>query len=323
MHAARSDTTTLQVNGLTVRYGHTTAVDAVSMSAERGEILGLLGPNGAGKTSVIRALTTIVPAAEGSAMIAGHPLTDPTAVRASIGVLPESNGYPFAQTGRSYLRFYGQLFGLSGSDASERAERVLNQMGLGSNHNRIASYSRGMRQRLGLARALLNSPDIVFLDEPTLGLDPAGQEDILGQLTQIASEDGTCVVLCSHLLDEVERVCDRVAILHESRIVAHGTVDQVIARAEIGHHGRVRVAPDHVTAAMTILDAIPAMLSTSSDSSRSGGIRIELATSPGTAGMVLRALLDAGIEPLSFDLHGARLSDAFLALTTQKNAITR
>lgn len=221
----------LQVDNLTVRYGDTVAVDSVSFSARPGQILGLLGPNGAGKTSVIRALTTIVPVATGTAIIAGCPLTDVKAVRARIGVLPESNGYPSGQSGPSYLRYYGQLFGLPRSEAALRANRLLERMGLGGNEDRISTYSRGMRQRLGLARALLNNPEIVFLDEPTLGLDPAGKEDIMAELTYLALTNGTTIVLCSHLLDEVERVCDRVAIMHAGRIVADGTVDSVVGQA--------------------------------------------------------------------------------------------
>ncbi len=207
MATSFSTEATLQVDGLTVRYGDTTAVDAVSMSARRGEILGLLGPNGAGKTSVIRALTTIVPAAAGSAVLAGHQLADASAVRSSIGVLPESNGYPGGRNGIAYLRYHAQLFGMTRAQAATRAQRLLGQMGLGENRDCISTYSRGMRQRLGLARALINEPAIVFLDEPTLGLDPAGQEDILAQLVEMAVDHGTCVVLCSHLLDEVERTC--------------------------------------------------------------------------------------------------------------------
>jgi ABC-2 type transport system ATP-binding protein len=305
----------LEARELTVNYGTFTAVDRVSIHARAGEVLGLLGPNGAGKTSVIRALTTIVPVAGGTATINGHALTDAVGVRSSIGVLPESNGYPPAQTASSYLRFYGQLFGLPRATAEQRAERLLRQFGLGDSRNRIATFSRGMRQRLGLARALINDPAVLFLDEPTLGLDPAGKEEILQHLTRAAVEEGICVVLCTHLLDEVERVCDRVAIMHKARIVVEGTVHEVVAAADIPGYGTIRVAPADWIAAEIALRASPAAGSLHFDNTRPGDLDIRLATTDGGRMDILRLLLDAGIEPRSFDLQGARLSEAFLALT--------
>lgn len=320
MTADAGQTITLRTTALTVRYGDTVAADAVSFDARRGEIVGLLGPNGAGKTSVIRALTTIVPVASGSATVAGHDLSDAAGIRSSIGVLPESNGYPGSQTARAYLTFYGQLFGLPRAMADERARTMLDRVGLGSNLHRIATFSRGMRQRLGLARALLNRPMVLFLDEPTLGLDPAGKEDILAQLTQSALDDGTCVVLCSHLLDEVERVCDRVAIMDHGRIVAQGTVDEVVTRADVGGHGRVHVAAADVARADAALRSCGAVTSSRFDNTRPGDIDIELDAERAGSGEVLRCLIEAGVEPRAFDLRGARLSDAFLALTNGTRA---
>lgn len=306
----------LESRELTVTYGEFTAVDHLSFRVAEGEIYGLLGPNGAGKTTVIRALTTILRPASGGAIVDGWPLTEPTAVRSIIGVLPESNGYPGAQTGLSYLRFYGQLFGLSRDAAESRAERLLRQLGLGTNTSRISTFSRGMRQRLGLARALINEPAVLFLDEPTLGLDPAGKEDIMTHITRTALEDGTCVVLCSHLLDEVERVCDRVAIMNEGRIVAEGTVADVIARSGVAGQGRVRVSPDSVAAAHAALTTSPAAETVGFDNTRPGDIDIRMDPIEGGTSALLRTLLDAGIDVLSFDLQGARLSDAFLRITS-------
>ena len=135
----------LVTHDLTVRYGDTTAADRINLAAAPGEILGLLGPNGAGKTSIIRALTTIVPIASGDAEIAGHRIADQQRVRASIGVLPESNGYPGGQTALAYLRYYGQLFGLDRREARARADRLLDQVGLAENHQPIATFSRVSR----------------------------------------------------------------------------------------------------------------------------------------------------------------------------------
>ncbi len=305
----------LEARELSVRYGTFTAVDRVSIRVAAGEVYGLLGPNGAGKTSVIRALTTIVPVAGGSATVDGHPLTDPTAVRASIGVLPESNGYPGAQTARSYLRFYGQLFGLSRNDADRRADELLGRFGLGDRRGSISTFSRGMRQRLGLARALINRPAVLFLDEPTLGLDPAGKEEIVAHLAGTAVDDGTAVVLCSHLLDEVERVCDRVAIMHTGRIVAEGTVDQVITASAVAGRCRIRVAPADLGRVDTALRRTVPAGSIRFDNSRPGDLVLGLGPAERAGSDVIRTLLEAGVDVRAFDLEGARLSDAFLALT--------
>lgn len=162
---------------------------------------------------MVRAITTIVPASSGSIVVNGHDLSHPVAIRRSIGVLPESNGYPGVQSASDYLRFYAELFGMDSKEARHQADRRLRELGLSGNQQRIGTYSRGMRQRLGLARALINRPAVLPLDEPTLGLDPAGREDLLRQLARTTVDEGACVILCSHQLDEVQRVCDRVAII--------------------------------------------------------------------------------------------------------------
>jgi ABC-2 type transport system ATP-binding protein len=311
----------LTARGLTVRYGRTTVVDRVDLSADPGQILGLLGPNGAGKTSVIRALTTIVPVAAGTAVVAGHPLTDATAVRSGIGVLPESAGFPGAQTAISYLRFHGQLFGLGRAGAERRGRRLLEEVGLADNRAPIATFSRGMRQRLGLARAMINDPAVLFLDEPTLGLDPAGKEDLLARLTTTAVEQGTCVILSSHLLDEVERVCDRAVVMDSGRVVADGTVEDIVSASGVAERGRLRVQTGDLPGADRVLRSQPAVRAISFDNTRPGDIELDLVTGPGCVTTILRALLDADIEPRSFDLRGARLSEAFLALTGGRGPI--
>ena len=150
---------------LTVTYGTTVAVDEITFHVDAGEVFGLLGPNAAGKTSVIRALTTILRPSGGSATVAGAPLDDPDTIRANIGVLPESNGYPGSQSAAHYLTFYGQLFGLSSAAARDRSLDLLDRFGLASNsYQEIRTFSRGMRQRLGIARALINRPRVLFLD---------------------------------------------------------------------------------------------------------------------------------------------------------------
>ncbi len=306
---------------LVVRYGKTTAVDHVSFDVAPGEIFGLLGPNAAGKTSVIRALTTIIPPAGGNVRIGGVALSDAQAVRARIGVLPESNGYPGAQTAREYLVFHGELGGLARGPARLRADELLDQLGLAqSARQRIGRFSRGMRQRLGICRALITHPAVLLLDEPTLGLDPAGKEEILAHLATKVRAAGTSVVLCSHLLDDVERICDRVAIMHRGRIVAAGTVHEVVGEAQLSGGVQVQVPASAVGAAEACLSGSPAVERVAVSETRVGELDVVLSSS-GTPNDVAHLLVDGEIEIISFRQRGARLSDAFLKLTSDEAAL--
>ena len=307
-----------------VAYDGAVAVDGISFDVDAGEMFGLLGPNGAGKTSVVRVLSTMVDAAGGSALVAGIPLTDPDAVRAVIGVLPESNGYPGPVTAFDYITYFGRLYGQSHFDARTRAGELLGEVGLDAvAGNPIRTFSRGMRQRLGIARALVNRPKVLFLDEPTLGLDPAGREDVLARLSALASEAGAGVVLCSHLLDDVERVCDRIAILHQGKIVSAGTVAEVIGQSEIASAASISVAPDYVAAAIDVLETEPRVAAATANAARRGHLDLQLAEPVQDGNQLLSALLGAGIPITGLQSHRARLSDAFLALTGTEGSTPR
>ncbi|GAB2832086.1 ABC transporter ATP-binding protein [Lentzea nigeriaca] len=301
---------TLEARELSKWFGSRTAVDSVSFTAYEGEVIGLLGPNGAGKTTTIRMLSTVLPPTGGDFTVAGVPSSQPAGIRARIGVLPESAGYPMFQTGLEYLTYHGRLFGLSRDEARQTAVRLLGQVGLADRaQSRIATYSRGMRQRLGIARALVNNPSVVFLDEPTLGLDPAGQREILTLVRMIAEARGTTVVLSTHTLPEVEQVCSSVLILNEGKVVVSGSVAEVTStEAASRQSGRLRVPPEEVPRAAEVLRRLP-------------GVSVEVSkdvltvTSADGMNSMLSAVLDAGIVLLSFEVDGARLSDAFLAMT--------
>jgi ABC-2 type transport system ATP-binding protein len=226
-------TAAVEAHGIFRRYGPLVAVDSLSFAAPRGEILGVLGRNGAGKTTALRILTTILDPDRGGFAVAGLPHTRRKEIRRRIGVLPETAGYPERQTGEEHLRYIARLFGQSRASSRTVADRLLDDVGLADRGGHlIASYSRGMRQRLGIARALVNDPEVLFLDEPTLGLDPAGQRQVLELVREIASGRGATVLLSTHLLAEVEETCTRVLILHRGRLVADGTVAEVVARAD-------------------------------------------------------------------------------------------
>ena len=224
-------TAAVEARGVEKRYGPLVAVADLTFEAEAGEILGVLGPNGAGKTTAIRVLTTILEPTRGSFAVAGAPHTRPAEIRRRIGVLPESAGYPERQTGEEYLRYHARLYGQSRAAARGLTASLLEEVGLAERgRSLISSYSRGMRQRLGIARALVNEPKVVFLDEPTLGLDPSGQRQMLGTVRRLAGERGATVLLSTHLLAEVEETCSRVLILNRGRVAAQGTVAEVASR---------------------------------------------------------------------------------------------
>jgi ABC-2 type transport system ATP-binding protein len=310
----------ITARGVEKRYGSLVAVADLSFEVEAGEILGVLGPNGAGKTTAIRVLTTIFAPTQGSFEVAGSPHTRPTEIRRSIGVLPESAGYPERQTGEEYLRYHARLYGQSRSGARAVTKSLLDEVGLGErSRSLISTYSRGMRQRLGIARALVNEPKVVFLDEPTLGLDPAGQRQILSTIRGIAAERGATVLLSTHLLAEVEETCSRVLILSRGRVAAQGTVSEVARQAAAPRSGRLRVPREHVESAIAALQVVPGLHAAPADG-QPGLLKVTLAQTDGrppeeTMNAGLRALIEAGIPLLSYELEGARLSDAFLAMT--------
>jgi ABC-2 type transport system ATP-binding protein len=315
---------TLEANGLTKRYGTRIAVDGLSFTARQGDVVGLLGPNGAGKTTTIRLLTTVLTPTAGEFSVAGVPGSRPAEIRRRVGVLPESAGYPGNQTGREYLRYHARLFGLPRQDADRVATRLLAEMGLdGRAGSRIASYSRGMRQRLGIARALVNDPAVVFLDEPTLGLDPAGQRQVLGIVRDIAQRGGATVVLSTHTLPEVEEVCSSVLILDRGKVVVAGSVGDVTAAAAARRSARLRVPVGRVGEAGNALAGVPGLRVEAVDD-EAGVLRVSFnADSDGRRGGAadlndaLRAVLRADVPVLSFEVEGARLSDAFLTMTRE------
>jgi len=315
--------TTVEAVRLTKHYGVRSAVEDVSFTASQGEIVGLLGPNGAGKTTTIRLLTTVLVPTSGEFSIAGHPSTSASEIRRCIGVLPESSGYPAHQTGGEYLRFFARLYGLSRSKANSLAAELLATVGLEQRaESSVSTYSRGMRQRLGIARALINDPVVVFLDEPTLGLDPAGQAQVLDLIRTIAKSRAATVVLSTHLLPEVEDVCSKVVILNHGRVAGAGSVGEVISTALIEQSAELRVPIDLVERARNVLAGFPKLaVDQLAEQPDVLVLAVDGAGTSGGSGDVMNAALAAitaaGIPVLRFELEGARLSDAFFKMTSE------
>ena len=315
----------LVVDSISKAFGSVVAIRDLSFEAESGEVIGLLGPNGAGKTSAIRVLSTIYPPTSGRFSVCGVPHTNPGAIRPQIGVLPESAGYPLHQSGIEFLRYFARLFGYSGSRPQEIAQGLLNDVGLAERaKSPIATYSRGMRQRLGVARALLNAPKVVFLDEPTLGLDPAGQRQILSLIHDVAKDRRATVILSTHFLDEVEETCSRVIILNRGEVIAEGTVED-IKRKAAPSTARVRIPDESGSQAQSVLKQARGVAGVGSAEGGAGWLtvtfdRASTGDENAVANEALRALLDTGIPVLAFELEGSRLSDAFLYLTEERQA---
>jgi len=301
---------------ITFAYGSHVALDDVTFEAPSGLVTGLVGPNGAGKTTLIRILTTILPLQSGSLMVAGHRVDEARDIRRVTGVLPESGGYPGRKTALDYLVYIGALHGIGRTDASARAVRLLGEVGLGDRAaDQIRTLSRGMRQRLGIARALMNDPAILFLDEPTLGLDPAGQRSVLDLVEHLASERGVTIILTSHLLDDVERVCERVVVLDHGRVAASGTMAGIVGTAAKDSF-IVSVAPHDAGRVEALLGRLAGV----TISSRNGGGRIVFTAPAGGADASINEIaghiIGAGIPVLGLEAGTTDLTDAFMEITS-------
>ncbi len=215
-------------HALAKRYGRIDAVQDLTLRVARGECLGFLGPNGAGKSTAVKILVGLVRPTGGDAEVLGKPVGD-RATRARIGYLPELFRYPDWLAAREVLAFHARLLRLAG--AAHEIDVVLDEVGLRERAgDRVGTFSKGMQQRLGLAVALLGSPEMLFLDEPTSALDPVGRSDVRALIERLRAR-GTTVFLNSHLLGEVERVCDRVCVVDRGRVVAEGTVDALVGES--------------------------------------------------------------------------------------------
>ena len=223
----------VETQGLVKEYGDFVAVDGVDLRLSEGEVYGFLGPNGSGKSTTILMMLGLTEPTEGTVRVCGHdPTRDPIAVKRQVGYLPENLGFYGDLTGRQNLAFTAELNNLDRTEARARITDLLDTVELGGAADQpVAQYSRGMRQRLGLADVLLKQPRLVILDDPTLGLDPTGIEWLLSMIEELSSQRNIAVFLSSHQLHEVQRVCHRVGIMSHGRIVLEGTVSELTAQS--------------------------------------------------------------------------------------------
>ena len=235
MSAARADAgpgTAVLVDDLMVCFDDLVAVAGVSFAVAHGEVFALLGPNGAGKTTTIRVLTTLLPATSGRALVAGHDVAEEAlAVRASLGYIPQAISVDGALTARENLDFYARVTGVPGGERDERIAQAIEAMDLHAMLDRLArTLSGGMLRRLEIATALLNRPAVLFLDEPTVGLDPTARRLVWGHLAALREQAGTTILFTTHVMEEAERYCERVAIMDHGRLVEQGEPRELLER---------------------------------------------------------------------------------------------
>ncbi len=305
----------IQVDGLTKDYGPRRAIDNLSFHAEKGEILGFLGPNGAGKTTTMRILTGYMPPSSGKAMVAGYDVVDQSLeVRRRVGYLPETVPLYPDMTVYDYLKFMADLRHLP--SAEERVDEALEMVHMEDRADGyIANLSKGMRQRVGLAQALLHSPEVLILDEPTIGLDPAQILDVRNLIRGLAGE--RTVLLSTHILSEAQQLCNRVLIINKGRIVAEDSPAQLQARLSGAQRVSVTVGGDGdgLVNLVASISGVAGVLSAKGNS-------LEIETVPGldVRASVARAIVEAGYDLLELRNIGMSLEDIFIELTRESPA---
>ncbi len=297
----------IRTKGLTKRFGETLAVDALDLEVEPGQIFGFLGPNGAGKTTTVRLLCCLIAPTSGEAFIDGLRVgQEDSAIRQVVGILTESPGLYERLSAYQNLEFFARLYGLSPSQSRRQVERYLEILDLWDRRAEpVGAFSKGMKQRLAIARALLHEPKVLFLDEPTSGLDPEGAKTVRDFVAELRAE-GRTVFLCTHNLDEADRLCDRIGFINQRLL----TVDTPEALRErfYGHRIVVELRASHpeVTA---VVRALPFVKSLEEQGS---GLVIELGHPQGQTPELVRAVVLAGGEVLSVSREQHTLEDVYL-----------
>ena len=305
----------IHARGLVKRFGDLVAVDGIDLDVRAGEAFGFLGPNGAGKSTTVRMLTTLLRPSGGRASVAGYDVVaEADAVRRSIGVALQDAAIDPLMTGRELLRLQATLHGMPKTEAIERGQRLLDTVGMaGAADRRVATYSGGMRRRLDLALALLHDPRVLFLDEPTTGLDPNSRVSIWDEVRKLNREFGTTVFLTTQYMEEADRLAGRIAIIDGGRIVAEGTPNELKAR--VGDPTltiTLRREEDKLQAEAVLLPFGEPAPETGST------IGVRLAGGAGQMAAVVRAFDDAHIEVDALELHMPSLDDVFQIATGRR-----
>src|SRR5579859_3863966 len=316
----------ITVKDLTKRYARNTAVDHISFSIEKGQIVGFLGPNGAGKTTTMRILTCFMPPTSGTATVAGFDvLEEPLAVKKRIGYLPETPPlYPEMRT-EEYLSFVGKLKGLSGAQLTERVNYVADRCAISDMRDRLISkLSKGYRQRVGLAQAIIHNPDVLILDEPTAGLDPKQINETRDLIKSLAGDH--TIILSTHILPEVSQTCEQVIIINKGKIVATDSVSNLQQRASSGESVLVEVAgrngsldPAAVQRKLEQVTGVTRVIA-KADGQRRVIFEVEAAKDRAVRGDVARAVVESGWDLNELRPAALSLEEIFLQLTGSEAA---
>ncbi len=302
----------VEVQGLIRTFGDVRALDGVDLVVEPGIVYGLLGPNGAGKTTLIRVLATLLRPDRGSVRVAGvDVVADPNAARARIGLAGQFAAVDAFLTGRENVEMVGRLYGLSAREARRRADDVLDRIGLSHDASRqVGTYSGGMRRRLDLAASLVGRPEVMFLDEPTTGIDPRNRLEVWDLIEDLVAA-GTSVLLTTQYLDEADRLAKRIGVIDRGVVVQEGTADEL--KDAVG--GSVLELVVHDEDRVRAMEAIAS--ATGEEVAELGGRRLRVAAREGSGTLleVVRALDAAGVEADDIGLHRPSLDDVFLAVT--------
>jgi len=305
----------IQVNGLVKDYGNRRALNSITFDANQGEIVGFLGPNGAGKTTTMRILTGYMPPTSGEAIVAGYDVVDESIeVRKRVGYLPETVPLYDDMTAIEYLKFMGELRRLP--DPEERAFETLEMVNLDERADSfVGTFSKGMRQRVGLAQALLHRPEVLILDEPTIGLDPAQVVEIRNVIREIGKD--RTVLFSTHILSEAQQICDRVLIINKGLIVAEDTPENLHSRVLGSERVRLRVRGDADGLDATVKKVKGTRKVTSN---KIDAVEFEFSAGQDIRPQVAKTIVEAGYELIEMSPVGASLEDIFLELTEDKSA---
>ena len=303
----------IEASGLTKRFGSILALDRLDLVVPRGSVFGLLGPNGAGKTTTIRILTGLARPTAGNAFVAGIEVgLDEPQLRRRLGYLDQDPRFYGWMTGRELLEIVGRLHGLAGSELRSRVDEMLARTGLtAAARRRIGGYSGGMRQRLGIAQALLHRPEILILDEPVSSLDPEGRRDLLELIAGLRGQ--ATVVFSTHLLADVERICDRVAILDRGRLITEGPLEELLA-AHARPIYRLGPAPGQGATVAILIDRLRAAPWTTDVAAGDDLVRVTVSDPVAAAAGILPLVVAAGVVLDSFERARPTLEDVFLEL---------
>ena len=308
----------VETRNLTYRYGDFLAVKDLSFHIEPGEVFGLLGPNGAGKSTTISMLTCLLPPTSGSAVIAGLDVASSAAeVKRLIGVVPQDLALYPTLSARENLRFFGELFGLRGKSLRDRVESVLEYVGMTERANDpIKSYSGGMKRRINLAVGLIHSPRVLFLDEPTVGVDPQSRNHIFESVERLNREEGMTILYTTHYMEEAERLCQRVAIMDRGEIIALNTPRELIAM--LGG-GILRIglpqADPAVAQAVQSLSQVRSAVFEADGAAHKAVLKVETRSANPALLEIIQLFNQQGLEILSMETLEPNLESVFLHLT--------